>query len=219
MEPERCTNAGLVDLLDRILDKGVVLNADVIISVAGVPLIGLNLRAALAGMDTMLRYGIWEDWDAAQRAWETERRKLRDPTRNLLSGGEEIRLRAFGTCWHSTGIYQAWRPGEICVTNRRIFAFRKEPFEILFAACYEDIEGFAVEREEIMANGETECLHIHLKDGTMTKLHSEDVHSLKDAAESEMCALGLLREGYGGRSQIPNMSDAVCERERVLLRL
>ena len=72
MEPKRNTNAGLVDLLDRVLDKGLVLNADVLISVAGIPLLGLNLKAALAGMDTMLKYGIWEDWDAAQRAWATE---------------------------------------------------------------------------------------------------------------------------------------------------
>jgi len=50
MEPSRDTHATLVDLLDRILDKGLVINADIIISVAGIPLIGVNLRAALAGM-------------------------------------------------------------------------------------------------------------------------------------------------------------------------
>ncbi|MCK4263572.1 MAG: gas vesicle protein, partial [Candidatus Aminicenantes bacterium] len=45
MEPERDWKgrATLVDLLDRIFDKGVVLYADVIISVAGIPLIGVNL--------------------------------------------------------------------------------------------------------------------------------------------------------------------------------
>jgi len=76
MEPNRDdTKATLVDLLDRILDKGVMLNADVIISLAGIPLIGINLRAAIASVDTMLRYGIWEDWDAAQRAIATKERK------------------------------------------------------------------------------------------------------------------------------------------------
>ncbi len=75
MEPERNTNAGLVDLLDRILNKGIVLYADVLISVAGVPLLGINLRAMLAGMDTMLNYGLWEDWDAAQRAVANEEQK------------------------------------------------------------------------------------------------------------------------------------------------
>ena len=39
MEPTREVHATLVDLLDRILDKGLVIHADVIISVAGIPLI------------------------------------------------------------------------------------------------------------------------------------------------------------------------------------
>jgi len=50
------------------LDKGVFLQADLIISVAGIPLIGARLSVALAGMETMLRYGIMSDWDQAIRA-------------------------------------------------------------------------------------------------------------------------------------------------------
>jgi len=72
MEPTRDTHATLVDLLDRILDKGLMLDADLIIHVAGIPLLGIKLRAALAGMETMLKYGIWQDWDEAQRAIATE---------------------------------------------------------------------------------------------------------------------------------------------------
>jgi len=75
MEPTRNSHATLVDLLDRVLDKGLVINADLIISLAGVPLIGVNLRAALAGMETMLEYGLMKEWDARTRAWESERRK------------------------------------------------------------------------------------------------------------------------------------------------
>jgi hypothetical protein len=72
MEPTRDTHATLVDLLDRVLDKGVILDADIMIHVAGIPLLGVKLQAALAGMETMLKYGIWEDWDKAQRAIATE---------------------------------------------------------------------------------------------------------------------------------------------------
>jgi len=75
MEPTRNSHATLVDLLDRVLDKGLVINADIIISLAGVPLIGVNLRAALAGMETMLEYGLMKEWDARIRARESERRK------------------------------------------------------------------------------------------------------------------------------------------------
>ena len=34
--------ASLVDLLDRVLDRGLIVNADIIISLAGVPLIGMG---------------------------------------------------------------------------------------------------------------------------------------------------------------------------------
>ena len=75
MEPTRNSPATLVDLLDRVLDKGLVINADLIISLAGVPLIGVNLRAALAGMETMLNYGVMEDWDERTRSWESQQRQ------------------------------------------------------------------------------------------------------------------------------------------------
>jgi hypothetical protein len=71
--PTRYEKATLVDLLDRVFDKGVVIQADLLISVAGIPLLGVNLRAALAGMETMRRYGIMRDWDERTRAWEQER--------------------------------------------------------------------------------------------------------------------------------------------------
>jgi hypothetical protein len=51
-----------------------VLYADIIVSVAGIPLIGVNLRAALAGMETMLKYGMMQEWDERIRAWEREKR-------------------------------------------------------------------------------------------------------------------------------------------------
>ncbi len=62
MEPMAQPPATLVDLLDRVLERGLFLQADIIISLAGVPLIGINLRAAVAGMDTMLRYGLLQEW-------------------------------------------------------------------------------------------------------------------------------------------------------------
>ena len=78
MEPTRDAHTTLVDLLDRILDKGLILDADIIIQVAGIPLIGVKLKAAIAGMETMLKYGIWEDWDAAQRAVATEEERSKE---------------------------------------------------------------------------------------------------------------------------------------------
>ena len=67
MEPTRDSQATLLDLLERILDKGLILDADIIVSIAGIPLLGIKLNAAIASMDTMIKYGIWKDWDDAQR--------------------------------------------------------------------------------------------------------------------------------------------------------
>ncbi|WP_192912556.1 gas vesicle protein [Paracraurococcus ruber] len=45
----------LVDVLDRLLDTGVVLDGQVTISLAGVDLIHVGLRALLASVDTATR--------------------------------------------------------------------------------------------------------------------------------------------------------------------
>jgi hypothetical protein len=90
VEPIRDTHATLVDLLDRILDKGLVIYADVIVSVAGVPLIGVNLRAALAGMETMLKYGVMVDWDEKCRAWEKDNRMEKKSEISSIRGGEVV---------------------------------------------------------------------------------------------------------------------------------
>ena len=69
MEPIHSQRAKLSDLIDRVLDKGLVINADLVISLAGVPLIGVNLRAALAGMETMVKYGMMQDYDMEKNIW------------------------------------------------------------------------------------------------------------------------------------------------------
>ncbi len=90
MEPERNIKATLVDLLDRVLDKGLVIHADLIISVAGVPLIGVNLRAAIAGMETMVEYGMMKAWDDSIRAEEREKRLKQKHKDSLLLKPEKM---------------------------------------------------------------------------------------------------------------------------------
>jgi len=48
----------LADIIDRVLDKGLVINADICVSVAGVELLGIKIRAALASFETAARYGL-----------------------------------------------------------------------------------------------------------------------------------------------------------------
>ncbi len=49
---------GLTELIDRLLDKGLVINADISISVAGTELVGIKLRAALASFETAAKFGL-----------------------------------------------------------------------------------------------------------------------------------------------------------------
>ena len=58
MQPERDTAGTLVDIIDRILDKGLVLNADIAVSVVGVELLGIRIRATLASFETAAKYGL-----------------------------------------------------------------------------------------------------------------------------------------------------------------
>ncbi len=48
----------LADVIDRVLDKGLVINADISVSVVGVELLGVKIRAALASFETAARYGL-----------------------------------------------------------------------------------------------------------------------------------------------------------------
>lgn len=58
MEPARERNSSLADVVELILDKGLVINADITVSVAGVELLGIKVRAALASFETAAKYGL-----------------------------------------------------------------------------------------------------------------------------------------------------------------
>ena len=56
--PEKESENGLVGAIDRILEKGLVVNADITVSVSGVELLGIKIRAALASFATAAQYGL-----------------------------------------------------------------------------------------------------------------------------------------------------------------
>lgn len=72
MKPTREDPHALVDLVDVLLREGAVVDADVLITVGGVPLVGLKLRAAVAGMATMTDHELLTEWDAARRTRATD---------------------------------------------------------------------------------------------------------------------------------------------------
>jgi len=48
----------LADAVSRILDKGLMINADISVAVGGVELLGIKIRASLASFETAARYGL-----------------------------------------------------------------------------------------------------------------------------------------------------------------
>lgn len=90
---------GLVDVLDRILDKGLVIAGDVRIHLANVELITIQVRLLICSIDKAEQIGL--DWwkfdpslsgDAGAQALHRENRELRERLRLL-----EERLEMLGT--------------------------------------------------------------------------------------------------------------------------
>jgi hypothetical protein len=78
---------GLFDLLDRILDKGVVINGDITVAFAGVDLLSLKVNLVIASLETAKRYGIelpWEKW--AREKAELEKK---EKEKKIAGGGKK----------------------------------------------------------------------------------------------------------------------------------
>lgn len=192
MEPQRNTNATLVDLLDRVLDKGMVIHADLIVSVAGIPLIGVNLRAVLAGMETMLRYGIMQAWDEHIRAWEVDYRSKKKST---IFQGEDIILKMLGAYYSSQGIYTTWKYGYLYLTNERLLLYHEGFGEVLFDTPLVRIRGLVIRNEEhFTREKEREELCLLLLGNKIVRLTALDVNQLKEAIEKEIKEQGLAVE-------------------------
>lgn len=48
----------LADMVEMLLDKGVVINADIAVSIGDTELLGIQVRAALASFETAAQYGL-----------------------------------------------------------------------------------------------------------------------------------------------------------------
>ncbi len=51
-------NGTLADVIDRILDKGLVINADITVFLVDVELLSIKIRAVLCSLETAARYGL-----------------------------------------------------------------------------------------------------------------------------------------------------------------
>jgi ssDNA-binding Zn-finger/Zn-ribbon topoisomerase 1 len=97
LQATRNESTTLADAIDRVLDKGLVINADICVSVAGVELLGIKIRAALASFETAAKYGLEfpSGTNLATAAWqeaqvgkeECPQCSKRVPAKELLNEG------------------------------------------------------------------------------------------------------------------------------------
>ena len=89
--------ATAADIIDRVLDKGLVINADIAISIAQIELLGIRIRAVLASLESAAKYGLalpagtnihTDAWQEALVVKENcPQRGKRGPAAELLSEG------------------------------------------------------------------------------------------------------------------------------------
>ncbi|WP_292379700.1 gas vesicle protein [Methanosarcina sp. UBA289] len=172
MKPEREKDS-LGELLNRMVTKGVLINADVIISLAGIPLLGVKLEAAIASIETMLEYGLFEELDKKTRAWQLEHRK----TSPLLQEDEEIELQFYGSFFQE--LHPIWKYCFIYVTNHRIFGWNKAFNKILFEIPLAKIQMTTI-CKGIYHDEERDELCLSLENEEKLYLHSSDLIGLQD---------------------------------------
>lgn len=170
LAPVRDPEATLSDLLGVVLDKGVVLHLDLLVSVADIPLVGITLRGALAGIETMLEHGMMKQWDAQTRAW-IQKSVGRDVP---LEEGEEIGGRmAASIQLERDGAGAVWRPGALYLTDRRVLLFRREPRAVLWEARRGDIVSARIGDEPALDGTRRPVLELDTRGGTVTLLTSD----------------------------------------------
>lgn len=187
LAPIRDPQATLVDLLEVILNKGVLLNVDLLISVADVPLVGVSVRAAIAGIETMLEHGMMREWDESTRRW-VQQSIARDLA---LHEKEELRLRMLASL-QVEGLGRTWRPGVLYVTDRRVVLLRREPREVLLE----------VSRADLVRVVKSTHSDPGVHQSTLTIVTREGRHLVLLPADARKLARVLrLPAGQGGKEQ------------------
>lgn len=196
MQPTRDPRATLPDLIEVLLNKGVHLNLDLIISVADIPLIGINLRATIAGIETMLEYGMMRQWDSDTREWVQRAVRTHLP----IADDEEILAKMAGGHFQDN-FYRTWRPGSAYLTSQRLIIHRRDPAETLWQARLESITSVEALRVPSIGGEERTRILIGLDGGSEATLSALDPDRLISMLRAQ------LGSAVGDASSIADTAD------------
>ena len=101
IQPGRHQASGLVDVLDRVLDKGLVIAGDVKVSLAEVELLTIRVRLIVCSIDKAQQIGLdWWRYDhhlaPGRNELERDRERLREQVRLLERKVESLSRRTPG---------------------------------------------------------------------------------------------------------------------------
>ena len=178
MDPLPRSQATLVDLLDRALTKGIVIHADLVISVAGIPLIGVNLRAALAGMETMIRYGLLKEWDTKIRQQAMAESVQKE---NQLMQNETFLFKARASWYDHAGLHPAWRYGHLYLTETRLLIYQHPFSRTLMEWPLSHLVHIFPSRSKEQGEWERDIL---LKNGDVEKIRCHQMEALEEHLRS-----------------------------------
>jgi hypothetical protein len=87
----------LADILERVLDKGLVIAGDIQVNLLDIELLTIKLRLVIASLDTARQVGInwWENdpWLNANASRRAEERELGGPSRELEDENQRLKKR------------------------------------------------------------------------------------------------------------------------------
>lgn len=116
---------GLVDVLDRILDKGLVIAGDIKVSLANVELLTLQIRLLVCSIDKAEQIGLnWWRYDTnlttrAERA-EAENVELRERLTELEQEIRKLAAANIASARSETEVVTSRRAGRKATVKRRI---------------------------------------------------------------------------------------------------
>ena len=91
-QSERVTHsvqtASLADILERVLDKGIVIAGDIKISLADIELLNIKIRLLIASVDKAKEMGI--DWWQSDPALSSQASQLQQENRLLMERLEKL---------------------------------------------------------------------------------------------------------------------------------
>ena len=96
LRPREGGPANLADILERVLDKGIVIAGDIQVNLLDIELLTIKLRLVIASLETAREVGInwwehdpWLTGDNGHRELEQENRELRERVAELEHGTGE----------------------------------------------------------------------------------------------------------------------------------